>query len=68
VVAVIIDGAAAVAGVRPSSSLDVAPGADLRISGSTEGEVDDLCHSLGLLGPDEFAIPVAAWEAVQVVL
>ena len=57
VVAVVLDGAAAVAGVRPSSSLDVAPGADLRISGSTEGEVDDLCDSLGPLGPDEFAIP-----------
>jgi hypothetical protein len=39
------------------------PGADLRISGSVEGEVDELCRSLGLSGPEDFAIPVAAWEA-----
>ena len=55
-------------GLRPSRSLDLAPGADLRISGRTEGEVDDLCRSLWLSGPEEFAIPVAAWEAVQVAL
>ncbi|RCV41302.1 hypothetical protein SEVIR_9G123600v4 [Setaria viridis] len=50
-------------GLRPSRSLDLAPGADLRISGSAEGEVDELCRSLGLSGPEEFAIPIAAWEA-----
>ncbi|RLN15449.1 hypothetical protein C2845_PM02G01410 [Panicum miliaceum] len=50
-------------GLRPSRSLDLAPGADLRISGSAEGEVDELCRSLGLSGPEEFAIPLAAWEA-----
>ncbi|XP_062214852.1 mitogen-activated protein kinase kinase kinase 1-like isoform X2 [Phragmites australis] len=53
-------------GFRPSRSLDMAPGppgADFRISGSVEGEVDELCRSLGLSGPEEFAIPVAAWEA-----
>ncbi|AQK63632.1 Mitogen-activated protein kinase kinase kinase 1 [Zea mays] len=50
-------------GLQPSRSLDVAPGADLRISGSVEGEVDELCRSLGLSGPEDFAIPVAAWEA-----
>ena len=50
-------------GLRPSHSLDLAPGADLRISGSAEGEVDELCRSLGLSGPEEFAIPIAAWEA-----
>ncbi|XP_062212156.1 mitogen-activated protein kinase kinase kinase 1-like [Phragmites australis] len=53
-------------GLRPSRSLDLAPGppgADFRISGSAEGEVDELCRSLGLSGPEEFAIPVAAWEA-----
>ncbi|CAN6303870.1 unnamed protein product [Urochloa humidicola] len=50
-------------GLRPSRSLDLAPGADLRISGSAEGEVDELCRSLGLSGPEEFAIPVDAWEA-----
>ncbi|CAO1943810.1 unnamed protein product [Urochloa humidicola] len=50
-------------GLRPSRSLDLAPGADLRISGSAEGEVDELCRSLGLSGPEEFAIPLDAWEA-----
>jgi mitogen-activated protein kinase kinase kinase 1 len=50
-------------GLQPSRSLDLAPGADLRISGSVEGEVDELCRSLGLSGPKDFAIPVAAWEA-----
>ncbi|WVZ60219.1 hypothetical protein U9M48_010270 [Paspalum notatum var. saurae] len=50
-------------GLRPSRSLDLAPGADLRISGSAEGEVDELCRSLGLSGPEEFAIPIDAWEA-----
>ncbi|ONM08290.1 Mitogen-activated protein kinase kinase kinase 1 [Zea mays] len=50
-------------GLRPSRSLDLAPGADLRISGSVEGEVDELCRSLGLSGPEDFAVPVAAWEA-----
>ncbi|XP_025792717.1 mitogen-activated protein kinase kinase kinase 1-like isoform X2 [Panicum hallii] len=50
-------------GLRPSRSLDLAPCADLRISGSAEGEVDELCRSLGLSGPEEFAIPLAAWEA-----
>uniref|UniRef100_A0A0E0D5C0 mitogen-activated protein kinase kinase kinase n=1 Tax=Oryza meridionalis TaxID=40149 RepID=A0A0E0D5C0_9ORYZ len=53
-------------GLRPSRSLDLAVGGggtDIRISGSVEGEVDELCRSLGLSGPEEFAIPVAAWEA-----
>ncbi|XP_066371040.1 mitogen-activated protein kinase kinase kinase 1-like isoform X1 [Miscanthus floridulus] len=50
-------------GLRPSRSLDLAPGANLRISGSVEGEVDELCRSLGLSGPEDFAVPVAAWEA-----
>jgi mitogen-activated protein kinase kinase kinase 1 len=53
-------------GVRPSRSLDLAArdgGTDFRISGSAEGEVDELCRSLGLSGPEDFAIPVAAWEA-----
>lgn len=34
-----------------------------RIGGSVEGEVDQLCRSLGLSGPEDFAIPAAAWEA-----
>jgi mitogen-activated protein kinase kinase kinase 1 len=53
-------------GMRPSRSLDLAPGPpgfDFRISGSAEGEVDELCRSLGLSGPEDFAIPLDAWEA-----
>ncbi|KAF0910169.1 hypothetical protein E2562_001383 [Oryza meyeriana var. granulata] len=52
-------------GLRPSRSLDLAVGGgtDIRISGSVEGEVDELCRSLGLSGPEEFAIPADAWEA-----
>lgn len=52
-------------GTRPSRSLDLAArgGADFRINGSAEGEVDELCRNLGLSGPEDFAIPVAAWEA-----
>ncbi|KAJ6809174.1 putative mitogen-activated protein kinase kinase kinase 1 [Iris pallida] len=34
-----------------------------RIGGSFEGEVDLICRSLGLSGPEDFAIPSAAWEA-----
>ncbi|PKU82076.1 Mitogen-activated protein kinase kinase kinase 1 [Dendrobium catenatum] len=49
-------------------SIDLSPGAcsdqtSFRIGGSVEGEVDLLCRSLGLSGPEDFAIPAAAWEA-----
>lgn len=49
-------------------SLDLSHGAysdqtSFRIGGSIEGEVDQLCRSLGLSGPEDFAIPAAAWEA-----
>lgn len=49
-------------------SLDLSPGAysdqtSFRIGGSVEGEVDLLYRSLGLSGPEDFAIPAAAWEA-----
>lgn len=51
-----------------ADSLDLSPGAysdqtSFRIGGSIEGEIDLLCRSLGLSGPDDFAIPAAAWEA-----
>ncbi|XP_027164028.1 mitogen-activated protein kinase kinase kinase 1-like [Coffea eugenioides] len=36
-----------------------------RIEG-IEGEFDLICRSLGLSGPDDFSIPVAAWEASKV--
>ncbi|KAI0495833.1 hypothetical protein KFK09_022139 [Dendrobium nobile] len=49
-------------------SLDLSPVAysdqtSFRIGGSVEGEIDILCRSLGLSGPEDFAIPAAAWEA-----
>ncbi|RLN08638.1 hypothetical protein C2845_PM11G06020 [Panicum miliaceum] len=50
-------------GLLPSRLLDLAPSAELGTSGSAEWEVDKLCRSLGLLGPQEFAIPIAVWEA-----
>ncbi|KAL3515594.1 hypothetical protein ACH5RR_022496 [Cinchona calisaya] len=31
-----------------------------------EGEFDLICRSLGLSGPEDFSIPVAAWEASKV--
>ncbi|XLR47684.1 hypothetical protein S83_032344, partial [Arachis hypogaea] len=36
-----------------------------RIEG-VEGEFDRICQSLGLSGPEDFAIPAAAWEAMKV--
>lgn len=36
-----------------------------RIEG-VEGEFDLICRSLGLSGPEDFAIPAAAWEAMKV--
>jgi mitogen-activated protein kinase kinase kinase 1 len=38
-----------------------------RIGGSGDGGVRLLCHSLGLSGPDDFAIPLADWEAHKAV-
>lgn len=55
-------------GLRTTRSLDLSPSSyskqtSFRIGGSIEGEVDLLCRSLGLKGPEDFAIPVTAWEA-----
>ncbi|XP_054797772.1 mitogen-activated protein kinase kinase kinase 1-like [Prosopis cineraria] len=36
-----------------------------RIAGG-EGEVDRICRDLGLSGPEDFAIPAAAWEAMKI--
>ncbi|XP_044490407.1 mitogen-activated protein kinase kinase kinase 1-like isoform X2 [Mangifera indica] len=47
-------------------SLDLSPLTDhktsFRIKG-IDGEFDIICRSLGLSGPEDFAIPAAAWEA-----
>ncbi|KAJ0077897.1 hypothetical protein Patl1_36901 [Pistacia atlantica] len=47
-------------------SLDLSPLTDhktsFRIKG-VDGEFDLICRSLGLSGPEDFAIPAAAWEA-----
>ncbi|KAK2992808.1 hypothetical protein RJ640_009105 [Escallonia rubra] len=46
-------------------SLDISPLSNrtsFRIEG-IEGEFDRICRSLGLSGPEDFAIPAAAWEA-----
>lgn len=54
--------------LRASRSLDIMPSTysnqtSFRIGGSIEGEVDLLYQSLGINGPEDFSIPVAAWEA-----
>ncbi|KAM0948915.1 putative mitogen-activated protein kinase kinase kinase STE-STE11 family [Dioscorea sansibarensis] len=54
--------------LRSSHSLDL-PGAysrqtSFRIEGY-DGEVDQLYRDLGLSGPDDFAIPAAAWAAAR---
>ncbi|KAL6964350.1 mitogen-activated protein kinase kinase kinase [Sarracenia purpurea var. burkii] len=49
-------------------SLDVSPLLDDRTSFRVEGidgEFDRICRSLGLSGPEDFAIPAAAWEACK---
>ncbi|XP_021823576.1 mitogen-activated protein kinase kinase kinase 1-like [Prunus avium] len=47
-------------------SLDLSPLSDrqpsFRVRG-IEGEFDLICRSLGLSGPEDFSIPIAAWEA-----
>ncbi|XP_008801037.2 mitogen-activated protein kinase kinase kinase 1-like [Phoenix dactylifera] len=58
-------------GLRTSRSLDLPPSSysnqtSFRIGGSVEGEVDLICRSLGLTGPEDFAIPVTAWKARKV--
>ncbi|KAF9687255.1 hypothetical protein SADUNF_Sadunf02G0074500 [Salix dunnii] len=46
-------------------SLDLPDRTSFRIEG-TEGEFDRVFRSLGLSGPEDFAIPEAAWEAMKV--
>ncbi|KAF8377005.1 hypothetical protein HHK36_030377 [Tetracentron sinense] len=46
-------------------SLDFSHNSDrtsFRVEGN-DGDFDRICRSLGLSGPEDFAIPVAAWEA-----
>ncbi|WOL03813.1 mitogen-activated protein kinase kinase kinase 1-like [Canna indica] len=57
--------------LRATRSLDVWPSTyahqtSFRIDGSIEGEVAIICRSLGLDGPEDFAIPVADWERRKV--
>ncbi|XP_010245098.1 PREDICTED: mitogen-activated protein kinase kinase kinase 1-like isoform X1 [Nelumbo nucifera] len=50
--------------LRASRSLDVGSISNktsFRVEGAEE--INELCRSLGLSGPDDFAIPTAAWEA-----
>lgn len=37
-----------------------------RVEGIDEGEFERICRNLGLSGPEDFAIPAAAWEARKV--
>lgn len=45
-------------------SLDLGYQAEFRIEGNV-GEIDSICRSLGLSGPDDFQIPMAAYEAMK---
>ncbi|CAL9195610.1 unnamed protein product [Musa hybrid cultivar] len=56
------------AALRPTRSLDLpySNQTSFRIAGSIDGEVDSLCRTLGLSGPEDFAIPLLAWEARKV--
>ncbi|PON76622.1 Serine/threonine protein kinase [Parasponia andersonii] len=46
-------------------SLDLSERTSFRVEG-TDGEFDRICRSLGLSGPEDFAISLAAWEARKV--
>ncbi|XP_022896561.1 mitogen-activated protein kinase kinase kinase 1-like [Olea europaea var. sylvestris] len=51
--------------VHKTRSLDIFSLSDqtsFRVEG-VDGEFDRICRSLGLSGPEDFSIPVAAWEA-----
>jgi mitogen-activated protein kinase kinase kinase 1 len=48
-------------------SLDLVNSFRIGGSGDGGGDVRLLCHSLGLSGPDDFAIPLADWEAHKAV-
>ncbi|KAK9270789.1 hypothetical protein L1049_026374 [Liquidambar formosana] len=43
-------------------SLDLSDRTSFRVRG-VDGEFDIICRTLGLSGPEDFAIPAAAWEA-----
>jgi mitogen-activated protein kinase kinase kinase 1 len=45
-------------------STDLNDRTSFRVDG-IEGEFDRICMSLGLSGPEDFAIPAAAWEAMK---
>lgn len=46
-------------------SMELYDRTSFRIEG-VEGEFDRICKSLGLSGPEDFAIPAAAWEAMKI--
>ncbi|KAK4572975.1 hypothetical protein RGQ29_031096 [Quercus rubra] len=46
-------------------SLDLSDRTSFRIEG-IDGEFDVICKRLGLSGPEDFAIPAAAWEARKI--
>ncbi|KAJ0085098.1 hypothetical protein Patl1_08435 [Pistacia atlantica] len=46
-------------------SLDLSDQTSFRIEG-VDGEFERICRSLGLSGPEDFAIPTAAWESRKI--
>ncbi|KAL6907528.1 hypothetical protein ACP4OV_002567 [Aristida adscensionis] len=59
-------GAPSLAG-SAACSLDLLTSFRIGGSGDGGGDLQLLCHSLGLSGPDDFAIPLADWEAHKAV-
>ncbi|XP_044511166.1 mitogen-activated protein kinase kinase kinase 1-like [Mangifera indica] len=50
---------------RITRSLDLSDRTSFRIEG-VDGEFERICRSLGLSGPEDFAIPAAAWESRKI--
>ena len=60
-----LDSSSSSGGSLYTRSMEIFDRTSFRIEG-TEGEFDRICRSLGLSGPEDFAIPAAAWEAMKV--
>lgn len=52
-------------GLLYTRSMELYDRTSFRVEG-VEGELDRICKSLGLSGPEDFAIPAATWEAMKV--
>ena len=60
-----LDDSASLSSSLHTRSLDLSDRTSFRIEG-IDGELDVICQTLGLSGPEDFAIPAAAWEARKI--